>query len=255
MRRPLIAGNWKMNKTIPEALGFASGLIPLVPEFGAVEVVLCPPFTALAALAAALEKHPVALGAQDVAWAPMGAYTGEVSPALLRDAGCRYAIIGHSERRQYCAETDEMVNRKIASALSGGLIPILCVGETLAEREAGDTKAVIGRQLRLALADLKTAGGEDLVVAYEPLWAIGTGRAATAAMAGEVCREIRAIFGDLLGQAAAEAVRVLYGGSVRGDNIGQFMAEAAIDGALVGGASLDVAGFGAIIRAARQEGA
>lgn len=247
MRKPLLAGNWKMYKTVPEAAVFAAALRGKTEELDGVEIVVCPPFTALYPLAALLAGTPVALGAQDVHWEKEGAYTGEISALMLRDAGCRYVIIGHSERRAFGGETDESVNRKIGGALAGGLIPILCVGETQAERNAGKTDEVVARQVQEGLTGNNPAGG-DLVIAYEPVWAIGTGAAATAADAAEVSRFIRDRLSDLCGESAAARVRILYGGSVKPNNIGSFIQESDIDGALVGGASLDPDSFLAIAR-------
>jgi len=247
MRKPLIAGNWKMYKTIPEATAFAAALRGKTDGLSGIDIVICPPFTALYPLAALFGDTPVHLGAQDVHWENEGAYTGEISPRMLRDAGCRYVIIGHSERREFGGETDASVNRKIGGALAGGLIPILCVGETQAERLAGRTEAVVGRQVRAGLSGIDLADG-DLVIAYEPIWAIGTGAASTAADAAAVSRFIRTVCGELYGASRAARVRILYGGSVKPNNIGDFIQESDIDGALIGGASLDPDSFLAIAR-------
>jgi triosephosphate isomerase len=250
VRKPIIAGNWKMHKTIPEAQRLVFELKELVPAGGPAEVVLCPPFTALAPVAAALEGTAWGLGAQDLFWEQKGAFTGEVAPGMLRDAGCTHVIIGHSERRQYFGETDETVRKKVQAALAAGLVPIVCVGESLAQREAGETEAWVAQQVKGALAGLGTLELAGLVLAYEPLWAIGTGRNATGADANAVCAAIRRTVADLGGTAAAEAVRIQYGGSVKAENIGEFLGEPDIDGALVGGASLEAPSFARIIAGA-----
>jgi triosephosphate isomerase len=247
MRKPIIAGNWKMHKTISETVALIKELAPLVAG-AAAEAAVCPPFTALAAAKAALAGTSLKLGAQDMYWEKQGAYTGEVSPVMLRDAGCDYVIIGHSERRQYFAETDETVNKKLAAAIAHGLVPIMCVGETLAEREAGATEQVVDRQVRGGLAGLTADQVASLVIAYEPVWAIGTGRTASADDANAVCAFIRRLVAALFGPQAAEAVRIQYGGSVKADNIAELMAKSDIDGALVGGASLDAATFAKIVK-------
>ena len=247
MRKPIIAGNWKMHKTIAETGALIKDLTPLAAG-AAAEVVVCPPFTALAAARDAVAGTAVRLGAQDMHWEKQGAFTGEVSAPMLKDAGCDYVIIGHSERRQYFAETDETVNKKLHAAIAAGLSPIVCVGETLAEREAGDTERVVDRQVRQGLAGLTAAQAGALVVAYEPVWAIGTGRTASADDANAVCAFIRRLAAGLFGQAAADAMRIQYGGSVKADSIAELMGKTDIDGALVGGASLDAASFAKIVK-------
>jgi triosephosphate isomerase len=250
-RTPLIAGNWKMNKTVAGTVAFLGELLPKV-EGAACEVLVAPPFTALATAAQILEGTQVKLAAQDVYWERQGAYTGEVSAPMLREAGCTHAIVGHSERRQYFGETNESVRRKARALLGEGLIPIVCVGETRGEYEAGRTFEVIDKQVRECFNDLSVTGaeaGDRLVVAYEPVWAIGTGLTATPQQAQEVHARIRALLGDIF-EAGAEAVRILYGGSVTPENIAGLMAEADIDGALVGGASLKADSFAAIVRGA-----
>jgi len=247
MRKPIIAGNWKMHKTIAETVALIKELAPLTAGTAA-EVVVCPPFTALAAAKAALAGTAIGLGAQDMHWEKQGAYTGEVSAPMLRDAGCDYVILGHSERRQYFAETDETVNKKLHAAIAGGLIPIVCVGETLAEREAGATERVVDRQVRQGLAGLTAGQAAALVIAYEPVGAIGTGRTASAEDANAVCAFIRRLAAELFGQAAAGTMRIQYGGSVKADNIAELMGKTDIDGALVGGASLDAASFAKIVK-------
>jgi triosephosphate isomerase len=252
MRKPFVAGNWKMFKTVAEARHLVSELVPGLQAIQGVEKVICPPFTSLLAVAALLEGTDIGLGAQNMHWELSGAFTGEISPTMLAEL-CHYVILGHSERRTYFGETDEMVNRKVQAALAHELTPIVCVGETLAENEAGRTAEVVARQVRLALADVKLSaeGVAPFVIAYEPVWAIGTGRAATAEGAAQVVREvIRPTVAELFGAATAQAVRVLYGGSVNAKNAAEFFAEPEIDGALVGGASLKASEFTQIVQAA-----
>lgn len=252
MRQPFVAGNWKMHKTVAEARHLTSELVPgMQPVFG-VEKVLCPPFTALLAVAALLEGTDIGLGAQNMHWETSGAYTGEISPPMTAEL-CRYVILGHSERRNYFDETDAVVNRKVQAGLSHGLKPIVCVGETLNEYEAERTAEVVFRQLKLGLAGLQLADGNTLVIAYEPVWAIGTGRAATPEGANAVVADvIRPALSELFGEGIAQAIRVLYGGSVTASNSTQFFNQPEIDGALVGGASLKAAEFVQIVQAAAQ---
>jgi triosephosphate isomerase len=257
MRTPFIAGNWKMYMTIAEARHLVSELVPGLQAVAAVDKAVCPPFTALLAVRALLEGTEIGLGAQNLHWEPSGAYTGEVSAPMLAEV-CQYVIIGHSERRTYFGETDESVNRKVQAALAHGLTPIVCVGETLEENEAGRTEEVVARQLRQGLTGLILGAGDvqdsarSLVIAYEPVWAIGTGRAATAEGANAVVAEmIRPVLGELFGAEAANAIRVQYGGSVKASNAAEFFAQPDIDGALVGGASLKAAEFLAIVQAAQ----
>jgi len=247
MRRPVIAGNWKMYKTIAEAVGFVQKLKPLVANSSHCDVVVAPPYTALRAVADVARGSNIAVAAQDLHWDKEGAHTGDVSPAMLVDAGCTYVIIGHSERRQDHGETDEGVNRKLKAALATGLTPIVCVGETLAEREAGKTEQVLDRQFRGGLVGLTAQEFSRIIIAYEPVWAIGTGRTATPEMAAESHRYIRGLICQQFGEQIASGVRVLYGGSVKPDNIGGLMAQQEIDGALVGGASLKADSFSAIV--------
>lgn len=255
MRTPFIAGNWKMYKTIAEARQLASELVPRLQAMSGITRVLCPPFTSLLAVKALLEGTDIGLGAQNMHWETSGPYTGEISPLMIAEL-CGYVIIGHSERRAYFGETDESVNRKVQAALAHNLVPIVCVGETLAENEAGLTAQVVSRQIKTGLANLDFSGdsagkAESLVIAYEPVWAIGTGRAATGVDANRVVAEvIRPSLADLYGDAFAQQVRVLYGGSVKADNAAEFFKEPEIDGALVGGASLKAAEFIAIVQAA-----
>lgn len=259
MRKPLIAGNWKMHKTIAETRHLISELVPELQSIEGIEKAICPPFTALLAASALLEGTDIQLGAQNLYWEPSGAFTGEISPLMLAEI-CRYVIIGHSERRTYFGETDETVNLKVRAALQHGLIPIVCVGETLRENEAGRTADVVTRQMRASLngVDLKGDGTFDsfsnvpLVIAYEPVWAIGTGRAATAEGANAVLANfIRPVLAEKFGESTAQSVRVLYGGSVKGENAEEYFKMPEIDGALVGGASLKTAEFTNITASAR----
>lgn len=238
MRRPILAGNWKMNLTIAQATEFVRGIRRGLNATKGVDRVLCPPFTVLAPIKDLLAATEIGLGAQNMYWEEKGAFTGEISPAMLQEL-CQYVILGHSERRAYFGETDEGVNRKLKAALAHGLNPIVCVGETEAEYDAGQTEQVVSSQVRGCLAGLTSEEVAGLVIAYEPVWAIGTGKAATAAGAGSVIGlNIRGTIAGLYGEAAAEAVRVQYGGSVTPANVAEFMAHPDIDGALVGGASL-----------------
>jgi triosephosphate isomerase len=247
MRQPVIAGNWKMHKTIGESNAFAKEFLPRVSGAVGVTVVLAPPFPSIAPLSAALSGSGVGVASQNVHFADEGAYTGEVSPAMVKDAGAAYCIVGHSERRQFFAETDEAVNRKALAVLAAGLTPILCVGETLAEREAGKTFEVVSRQLREGIRGIPAAEASKVILAYEPVWAIGTGRTATPEQAQEVHGFLRARMKEIWGEASAD-VRVLYGGSVKPDNIAALMAKEDIDGALVGGASLSPESFSRIVK-------
>ena len=252
MRKPVVAGNWKMNKTASEAVDLARELVAAIQPFVSVERVLCPPFTALAAVAPLLAGTGLGLGAQNTHWEKSGAFTGEVSPLMLAGL-CQYVILGHSERRQYFAETDENVNKKVKTALAHGLTPIVCVGENLAENEAGQTAAVVTRQTRAAYAGLTAGDALKTIIAYEPVWAIGTGKAATPAGANAVIGlHIRGALADLYSSAVADALRVQYGGSVTAANAADLMAQPDIDGALVGGASLKPAEFTAIVKAASR---
>lgn len=250
MRVPMIAGNWKMNKTVEQARQLVAEMLPGLQAVTQVERVLCPPFTALPALAEALKGSGVGLGAQDMHWEAAGAYTGEVAPAMVREY-CEYVIIGHSERRTYFGETDATVNKKVKAALAVGLTPIVCIGETLAENEAGRTADVVIRQVKDGLAELTAEDGARIVIAYEPVWAIGTGRAASGEIANQVVGEyIRTALAAAFGRQVAQGIRVLYGGSVTAANAAEFFGEPEIDGALVGGASLKVAEFLGIVQAA-----
>lgn len=247
MRRPLIAGNWKMNKTIAEAIELAREVSCASAEAVGREVVIAPPFTALAPVSEAIKGSAVGIAGQDLFWEEKGAFTGEIAPLMLKDAGCSHVIVGHSERRQYFGETDDSVCRKVKAALSIGLKPIMCVGELLSEREEGKTFAVIERQIRGGLDSLAGDQVDKVVIAYEPVWAIGTGKTATAAQAQEVHQFIRRIIAEVYGKTPAERMRILYGGSVTPENIDDLMREPDIDGALVGGASLKAESFARII--------
>ena len=246
MRTPVIAGNWKMYKTIAEAVDFIEKIKPVAAQAGYCEVIVAPPFTALAAAAAA-KGSKVSVAAQDCHWDKEGAHTGDISTVMLRDAGCTHVIIGHSERRHDCGETDEQVNKKVKAALAAGLTPIVCVGETLAEREKGETEKVLERQFMAGLTGLTAADFSRIIIAYEPVWAIGTGRTATPEMAAETHRFLRRLARQQFGESAAGDIRILYGGSVKPDNVGALMAQEEIDGALVGGASLKVDSFTALV--------
>jgi len=243
MRTPLIAGNWKMFKTVHEAVVFTKELRQLVHGVAGVDIVLAPPFTALHAVAEAARASEIAVAAQDLFWEKEGAFTGAVSAAMVREAGAEYAIVGHSERRRVFGDTDAMVNRKVLAALGAELIPIVCIGETLEERDANQTFAALDRQIREGLDGLNAQQVGGLVIAYEPVWAIGTGRNATPEQAQEAHAHIRNRLRGWFGGEAAERCRILYGGSVKPDNIAALRANADVDGALVGGASLDVGSF------------
>jgi triosephosphate isomerase (TIM) len=247
MRTPLIAGNWKMFKTVGETVAFVTDLRDMVKRVAGVDIVVAPPFTAVHAAAGAAKNSNIAIAAQDLYWEREGAFTGEVSPAMVKDAGAAYAIVGHSERRRLFGETDAIVNRKTLAAIGAELTPIVCIGETLEERERGEMLAVLDRQIKDGLDQLPAEQIGRLVVAYEPVWAIGTGRTATAAQAGEAHAHIRKRLRQWFGGDAADACRILYGGSVKPDNIKELIAEEDVDGALVGGASLDVRGFADIV--------
>jgi triosephosphate isomerase len=242
-RVPILAGNWKMHLTIAAATALAAELRAGCAGLTGREVIVAPVFTALAAVSAALAGSPLRVAAQDSHWEEQGAFTGAVSGSLLKDAGCTAVIIGHSERRQLFGETDEQVNRKTLAALRNGLLPIVCVGETLAERESGAVQQVIGRQVRGALSGLGPEQVATLAVAYEPVWAIGTGRTASPAQANEVHAYIRGLLSEAFGATVAGRVRILYGGSVKPDNVDELMREPELDGVLVGGAALQAASF------------
>ncbi len=249
MRKPLIAGNWKMNTNREEAESLAADLVKtLANEDLSAEVLGCPPFVSLVPVAEKLATSSIALGAQNMCAEADGAFTGEISGRMLTALGCRYVILGHSERRQLFGETDEIVHAKVLAALANGLLPIICVGETEAQREAGETKAHIRSQVESALQGLDGTQVANLVIAYEPIWAIGTGKTATDLQAQEVCAMIRRAVAELYDLAVADGLRILYGGSVKAANIAQLMAQEDIDGALVGGASLQAGEFAAIAK-------
>lgn len=247
MRKPIIAGNWKMNKTVSEAEDFIKEFLPLVEGIDDRDIVIAPPYTSLADAARLLKNSNVALAAQNIFWEEKGAYTGEISPPMLVEIGCSHVIIGHSERRKYFNEDNSLVNRKVKGALIANLTPIMCLGETLEERKKGKTLSVVERQVREGLEGLESWQAERIIIAYEPIWAIGTGVNASPQQAQEVHSHIRQQLNSLFGEAGLK-VRVQYGGSVKPDNITDLMAEADIDGALVGGASLKPASFAAIVK-------
>jgi triosephosphate isomerase len=250
MRTPFVAGNWKMNKTVAEARDLASRMSVQLREVSGVEKVLCPPYPSIAAVSAVLEGTDIGLGAQNMFWEEKGAYTGEVAPVMVKEF-CNYVILGHSERRAYFGETDETVNRKLLAAKTFDLTPIVCVGETLDQYESNQTREVVARQTSLGLRDVDPALAPRIVVAYEPVWAIGTGKASTAGNANAVVKDIiRPALSGLFGDDTAQAIRVLYGGSVTAANAAEYFAQPDIDGALVGGASLKVEEFVAITKAA-----
>jgi triosephosphate isomerase len=245
MRMPLVAGNWKMNTTVADAEQLVLDMMEKLDRIEGVEKVICPPFVSLVAISMMLQGSSIELGAQNMYFEAEGAYTGEISPLMLRDL-CEFVILGHSERRWYFGETDEMINKKVKAALANRLKPILCIGERLAENEAGKTQEVVGRQLTKALNDVEPV--RDLVVAYEPVWAIGTGKAATGEQAAATVRFIRDVLAELWNKGVAQNLRILYGGSVTSANIAEFVCRPEIDGALVGGASLRADEFVSIVK-------
>jgi len=254
MRKPIIAGNWKMHKTIDEAVALVDAMRASLDEIKAVESVVCPPFVALSAVAEVLKGSRVNVGAQNMHWGEEGAYTGEIAPGMLAGL-CQYVILGHSERRGYFGETDEGVNKKAKAALAHGLTPIICVGETEAQYDAGETDAVVRRQVAAALQGFSAEQVRSLVFAYEPIWAIGTGKAATGEDANRtIGGVVRGAIAELCGQETAQAVRVQYGGSAKPANIAEFMQQPDIDGALVGGASLTADSFVDMVRITAQLG-
>ena len=243
MRTPLIAGNWKMYKTVAEGSELVAALLKGLGDAAGREVLVCPPITALGAIAPLLSGSPIALGAQDVFYEAQGAYTGAIAPAMLTDVGCRYVIVGHSERRQLFGDTDEAVNRKLRAALGAGLRPIMCVGESKPQRDSGQAEPIVTAQVRAGLASVPAEQIAEVVVAYEPIWAIGTGDTATSDDAQAMHLAIRRTLAELYGEDAAQQVRIQYGGSVKPDNVDELMAMPDIDGALVGGASLKADSF------------
>lgn len=248
MRKPLIAGNWKMNKTMNEAKELALGIKAEVTDFSKVDVVLCPPFTDLFSVYEIINDTEIGLGVQNMYWEKVGAFTGEISPIMVKDSGAEYVILGHSERRQYFKETNEIVNRKVKAALEIGLLPILCIGETLEEREAEKTIEVVKTQLKESLQGIEVPDILQVIIAYEPIWAIGTGKTATPVQAQEVHAFIRSWLKDAFSDAVSQTLRVLYGGSVTPDNIKELITQPDIDGGLIGGASLKVSSFVNIVK-------
>lgn len=248
MRKPIIAGNWKMHNTIAEAKVLVKELTSLVADAQDVEIVVCPTFTALDAVSQAIKGTNILLGAQNMYWEDKGAFTGEISPVMLKELGCTYVILGHSERRQFFGETNEGVNKKAKAAFNHGLIPIVCVGETLEEREQGIMQQVVSSQTKSGIAGLEEEEVGQLVIAYEPIWAIGTGKTASKEDAQEVISFIREVVAKMYGDALAHKVRIQYGGSVKSDNVQELMAQPDIDGALVGGAALKAEEFSKIVK-------
>jgi len=253
MRTPLIAGNWKMFKTVHEAVVFVKELRVLVKDVTDVGIVVAPPFTAIDAVVEAARNSNIGVAAQDMHWEREGAFTGEISGPMIKEAGAEYVIIGHSERRTLFGETDEAVNRKVRAAIAANLIPIACIGETLAEREAGETLSVLDRQIKAGFDGITGDQVGALVIAYEPVWAIGTGRTATAGQAQEAHAHIRQRLRQWFGGAAADECHVIYGGSVKPDNTKELLGQPDVDGALVGGASLDIKSFFEIVSRSRQQ--
>ncbi len=253
MRKPIIAGNWKMNKTLPEAKSFVEVVKNVVPSSDVVDSVICSPALFLGQLVEATNGTNVAIGAQNMHFEENGAFTGEVSPVALADLGVKYVILGHSERREMFNETDESVNKKTLAAFKHGLTPIVCCGETLEERESGKTNELVGAQIEKALAGLTAEQAKATVIAYEPIWAIGTGKSSTAEDANEVCAHIRSVVASQFSQDVADAIRIQYGGSVKPENIKEYMAQPDIDGALVGGAALDAQSFLQLLEAGKNE--
>lgn len=250
MRTPIIAGNWKMHKDTAEAIKLTHAILEGVADIDGVEVVLCPPFTALSAVEDIITNTKIQLGAQNMHWADQGAFTGEISPLMLK-GWCDYVILGHSERRQYFGETDAGVNKKARAALTHHLVPIVCVGENLAQNEAGETTAFVGGQVRAAFEGLSAEQATQVVVAYEPIWAIGTGKNAEPADANRIIGlSVRGALAELYGEDVAQMIRVQYGGSVKPDNVETYMAQPDVDGALVGGASLQADSFIALVKGA-----
>ncbi|MBA2871387.1 triosephosphate isomerase [Anoxybacillus calidus] len=253
MRKPIIAGNWKMHKTLSEAVSFVEEVKGLIPSAEKVDSVICAPALFLERLVQAVQGTDLKIGAQNMHFAESGAYTGEISPMALKDIGVTYVIIGHSERREMFAETDETVNKKVMAAFTHGLTPIVCCGETLEQRESGQTNEIVGAQVEKALEGLTEEQAKQVVIAYEPIWAIGTGKSSTAEDANAVCGHIRSVIAKKFSQEVADAVRIQYGGSVKPNNIKEFLAQEHIDGALVGGASLEPQSFLQLVEAGNHE--
>jgi len=250
MRRPLVAGNWKMNKTVEQATLLVASMLPGLQAIRTVDRVICPPYMSLMTLSGMLAGTDIGLGAQNLHWETSGAFTGELSPQMIKEF-CQFVIIGHSERRAFFGETDQSVNLKIKACLAIGLTPIVCVGETLKENESGQTEAIVSRQVKLGLEGISKEDAAKTIVAYEPVWAIGTGRAASAEMANDIIGgAVRKNLANLFGSDQAEKIRILYGGSVKGENAAEFFAKPDIDGGLIGGASLKAEDFLKIVEAA-----
>ena len=247
-RKVVIAGNWKMNKTGAEGKAFIEEFIPKVAGIDNVEIIVCPTFTALSSVVSAAAGSNVKVGAQNIHWAESGAFTGEISAEMLKETGVDYVIIGHSERRQYFGETDATVNQRLNAALAAGLIPMVCIGELLEEREGGKTESVLGTQIRGGLAGISAEDMTKVIVAYEPVWAIGTGKTATPEMAEETHAYVRSVLVDMFGEDTASQVRIQYGGSMKGANSAELVAQEDIDGGLVGGASLEPEAFAELIK-------
>mgnify|MGYP003815511699 CR=1 FL=1 len=250
MRKPLIAGNWKMNKLIGEAVELVNGLKPLVDGIDSVDIVVCPVFTALSSVADALKGSNIEMGAQNAYVKESGAYTGELSPQMLKDAGCQWVILGHSERRQYFKESNEFLNEKVKFALAAGLKVMYCIGETLEQRESGEMNDILTAQVKDGLAGLSEADFDNLAVAYEPVWAIGTGVTASPEQAEEAHAFVRGLLKEEFGDAVAEKTRIQYGGSMKADNAAELLAKPNVDGGLIGGAALKADSFAAIVKAA-----
>lgn len=252
LRKPIIAANWKMHKTLQEAESFIEAIKEKVPSTNEVDSVVCSPALFLHNLVQKAKDSDVKIGAQTMHFEDSGAYTGEISPVALKDIGVQYVIIGHSERRQMFNETDESVNKKVLAAFKHGLVPIVCCGETLEQREAGETFTIVSNQVKKALAGLSEEEAKTVVIAYEPIWAIGTGKSASSKDANEVCAHIRQVIGEQFSNEVAQSVRIQYGGSVKPENIHDFLSESDIDGALVGGASLEPQSFLQLLEAGRK---
>jgi triosephosphate isomerase len=248
MRKPLMAGNWKMNKTVAEAVSVVKALKTSIADVKDVDVLICPTFTALYAVNNEVKGSNINIGAQNLFWEPNGAFTGEISPAMVKDTGCSYVLIGHCERRHYFGETNETVNKKTKAALAVGLIPVVCIGETLKEREENIAFKVIEKQIKEGLAGLSAEQSSTVVIAYEPIWAIGTGKTATPDKAQEVHAFARKAYGDMYGGDTSQKVRILYGGSVNPTNVSELMKQPDIDGGLVGGASLEAESFTKLVK-------
>jgi triosephosphate isomerase len=251
MRIPVIAGNWKMNKTIVESIALVKELKDFVHKIEGVNIIICPPFTSLWVVKEIVNKTNIHLGAQNMHWETKGAFTGEISPSMLKDGGCEYVILGHSERRKYFKESSEEVAKKTKAAFAFNLIPIVCVGENLEEKEDGKTKHIIEEEIKALFSEIDSTLAKRMIIAYEPIWAIGTGRSSNSQDANSIIKFIRGLFSSEYGNKVAEQIRILYGGSVNSKNIGEYINESDIDGALVGGASLNALSFSQIVKATK----